>query len=458
MTLLYSIVLYTFIEEESDAPSYETTIVDQKTVHIENVPLELESDEEFVYVQGNCLELDLEEPITLKVEKDKFVQVNYDEDPGTITPDQQLDILDYLPEEKVVEEDRIDDSIAAISAETAHQIIEVFKNTTNEVEAKKQAGTITQEQYEKQINIVERVIEASVVVGAAQTNAKDEGKKINDALPANSGLGDIGTMLDLFYKTQLDYLLGNRDVPEKGETRKVTREPLSQQTRKIDATCEEFTTMIEYVDTAVSHMKGAALYIRNCSKTETKTVVKSYISRVRVSSFRNFDEEKANNEFVEAVKKAIMLNMQQQVIEALEKDHKPSNNVDKELLYQEQLEAVKDYETFEEIVLEVLRQKYVSLTNQEIEIDTFRGVYDNIFRSWALDDPSLNTSGITLEELTAATIQTTRARANNFTYRETIGKEESIFFIVLGSALVVGLAGAISVPLILRKKRRGLGE
>ena len=211
--------------------------------------------------------------------------------------------------------------------------------------------------------------------------------------------------------------------------------------------------MTDFIECSVEHMGEAAHRIRKCSNAQMKKVVKDYVTVVKVSSFREFDETAANEEFVAAVYKAIMLTMQQQVIEALEKDHKPSNNAEKEMVYKQQLEAVKDYDTFEEIVLEVLRQKYVSITKTEIGIDDFRPIYDTIFRSWALDDPTLNESGITLEQLTTATIETTKTNANKFTYRGEFTPQENVFLIVFASAIALGVAAAVVAPIIVSKTK-----
>ena len=189
-----------------------------------------------------------------------------------------------------------------------------------------------------------------------------------------------------------------------------------------------------------------------------KLVVKDYISVVKVASFREFDEAAANEEYVAAVYKAIMLNMQQQVVEALKREHKPSNNAEKERQYQEQLSACEDYDTFEQIVIEVLRLKYDSIEGEKLAYvdseDFFGNIYMPIFRSWALDDPSINPTNITLEELTKATIETTTSKASKMTYRADISKEESVFLIAFGSAVGVGVAAAIALPLIFKKKRR----
>ena len=440
----------------------EPVLIMEKVVHMTDVgtPYKVtqeenpEFEETMVFVRGT--NTDVPEATLLSIPESKFNTIEYDPEAGTITPDQQIDIKELLPEETMVDETRMEESIVAISSETAHEIIVTVNDAHKQNEDALAAGDITQEQYTENKEIIQTVTEASVVVGAGAITASDEGKAVDNALPEDHELGfTMDETLNEFYQTQMDYLLGRKEAPKKeGETRIKFRDG-EQRQAGIDLTIskEDYAKMIGFVDTAVSNMKDAALQIRKCSSAKMKKVVKDYISVVKVSSFRDFDEQAANDEFVEAVYKAIMLNMQQQVIEALKRDHKPSANADKEMVYNQQLAACEDFETFEEIVLEVLRQKYVSVTNAEIEIDDFRPIYKAIFRSWALDDPSLNSSGITLEQLTTATIETTKTNATKFTYRDSVSKQESTFFIFFGAAIAVGVAAAIATPIIVGKAR-----
>ena len=463
--------IYTYEYDETAGQDQGGDVVEvlkmEKVIHFENVSVTFVdpaeepeiaeyTDEPIYNVVGT--NLDIADATLLSCPQSKFNYIEYDPEAGTITNDQQIDIKELLPEEKSVDEERMEDSIVAISSETAHEIIVTVNNAHSEIEDAKTAGTITEDEYLEKKQIIETVTEASVVVGAGQTTASDEGKAVDNALPDDHDLGfTMDETLSEFYQLQMDYLLGRETIPEKQDPNKGALrlgDPLAVQGKiDLDVSKDDYAKMIGFVDTSVSNMKGAALQIRKCSSASMKAVVKSYISKVKISSFRDFDEEDANNKFVEAVSEAIMLNMQQQVIEALKRDHKPSNNAEKEMVYQQQLAACEDIETFKEIVLEVLRQKYVSLTKSEIAIDDFRPIYAKIFRSWALDDPSLNESGITLEQLTKATIETTKANANKFTYRESVTPQESTFLIVFGAAIAVGVGAAIATPVILSKTK-----
>ena len=457
VTFVYDI--YQIIVNEDDNTE-ETSLVGQKTAHMTNVTYEevtgTAANEAFIYVSGSCIEC--EEATTLRVEKSKFITATYDEDPGTITPDQQIDIKDLLPVEASVEEERMEESIVAISSETAHEIIQTVNAAHKEIEEQKAAGTITEQEYQEKKEIIETVTEASVVVGAGQTLATNEGEKVNKALPDNSGVQNMSDAFEYFYQKQMDDLLGTNKA-ERSIIRGISRAPGESQGIDLDVSKEVYAKAIEFVDVSVDYMKTAALQIRKCMTAETTQKlsyeVNRYISTVKISSFRDYNEAEANEDFVQAIYKAIMLHLQQQVIEALKKDHKPSNNPEKEMLYNEQLEACQDYETFEEIVLEVLRLKYVALTEEDIAIDEFRPIYDKIFRSWALDDPSINPTNITLEQLTQATIETTKSNASKFTYRTDMTKEESTALIIIGATLGVGVATAMIVPGILNKKKRG---
>ena len=456
-----------YAETPSDEPTTgdqdpKPTLVNTKVIHMEevtSVTLVTPEDnsifsEPMIFVRGT--NTDVTEATILSVPESKFNTIEYDPEAGTITEDQKTDIRELLPEEKSVDEQRVEDSVVAISSETAHQIITTVNNTLSEIENQKQTGEITQEEYQEKIEIIETVTEASVVVGAGQISAKEEGKAVDNSLPEDHGLEEsISDTLKEFYQKQMDILLG-RD--EKKDERSIVRagELVGQQGR-IDLTIskEDYAKMIGFVDTAVSNMKDAALQIRKCSASKMKKVVGDYIQIVKISSFREFDETDAENKFVDAVYKAIMLNMQQQVIDSLKRSHKPTNNPEKELLYQQQLEACEDYNTFEQLVLEVLRQKYNAISNAtELSAEQFEGTYRAIFRSWALNKPELNPTPITLEELTTATIETTKANASRFEYHTSIESKETLVFIIFGAVAVLGIASSITVPLIVSKTKR----
>ena len=452
--------LYGLATDEPDQISYKTVILTE--VEITSFP---QQEEEIPGVlSGYFSSL----AMRINVEAFVFIEKELNEEATTITPEQEAEINEYMPEivpttpEEEERQQRNEESLTQLSEKTAAEILSAVSSSqseiTQELEQKIAEATTEEEkqqaqaEYQEKREIIETVTEASVVVGAGHQTAHEEGTAITNALPEDSGLDHMGETFNEFYQTQMDYLLGRKKAPEK---RSILREP-NAVTSGIDLTIskEEYGKMIKFVDTAVSNMKDAALQIRKCSSAKMKKVVKDYISVVKISSFRDFDEAAANDEFVEAVYQAIMLNMQQQVIDALKRDHKPSTNADKEAVYKQQLAACEDFETFEEIVLEVLRQKYVSVTNGDIGIDDFRPIYKAIFRSWALDDPSLNTSGITLEQLTTATIETTKSNATKFTYRDSVSPQESTFFIIFGAALGAGLVAAIATPIIVGKARR----
>ena len=468
VTFLYSIVTYTVVGQNPDQPTSEAleqekvrAVIFQKNAHMNDI--EYEDDlEAFVTVTGTCVEC--EDATKLVVPRDKFITATYDDDPGTITPDQQVDIKELLPEETTVDQQRMEESIVAISSETAHEIIVTVNDAHEQNDAAFAAGEITEEAYIENKGIIQTVTEASVVVGAGAITASDEGKAVDDALPDDHDLDEPMTKtLDDFYQLQMDYLLGKKKAPDKQDNRVIYRTGEPQQA-SIDLTIskEDYAKMINFVDTAVSNMKDAALKIRKCSSAKMKMVVKDYISVVKVSSFREFNEQAANAEYVEAIYKATMLNMQQQVIEALKREHKPSNNAERERQYQEQLVACEDYDTFEQIVIEVLRLKYDSIEGEKLAYkdanDFFENIYMPIFKSWALDDPSINPTNITLEELTKATIETTTSKASKMTFRADVSKEESTFLIILGASLGAACIAGITLPIVFRKRRRGLAK
>lgn len=406
----------------------------------------LESEDKFIMLDGVSLSV---VEIPTPEEKDE-----------PISEEQKAQIQTLLPETESTRASEILDS-GEISQGTASDIYLAVSETKSSIDEKRGSEGYTEEEYQKDLSTIQTITEAAVVVGAGAEVAEEKGQSINDALPADSGIVDMSQALDDFYQTQMNYLLGKEVVPDKKEPSKshlrVMRAGESSDPG-IDLNVEEYDLMIEFVDTSVENVEEAALAVRKCSGAPMKANINAYIEMVLGECFRDYDKEKADKEFVEQAHESIMLTMQQQVIEALEKDHKPSNDPQKEAEYQEQLEAVKDLDTFKEIVMEVLRLKYVSLTNEEIGIDSFREIYWNIFQAWALDDPSLNPYGITLEELTNATIETTTKKANRMTFTGQLQTEEIIFLSVVGGVTLAGVGAGIAVPMFLKKKKGVLAK
>ena len=451
LEILYGIYAVNFdeMDEATGEPKPRYDFIFYKTVHFTSVEILSEPDEELGeegYITGECLEC--EEATELSIPMLRY------ENPEAPTEDSQIaeDINSILDDVEAPEEikETITNHIDNVPEDTGAEIVQTMENTL--------AVVTTKEEKE----IVATVMEASVVVSANKANSIAEAIKVDEKLPEDTGLdASLEDTINIFIQDQLDYLLGKKDVREieNNSSRSIKRDG-NRIDNIVDLTIskEDYAKMIGFVDTAVSNMKDAALQIRKCSAATMKASINDYIYGVRISSFREFDEEAANAEFVEAIKEAIMLNMQQQVIEALKREYKPSNNAQKEAQYREQLAACEDIETFKQIVLEVLRLKYVSLTKEDIDIDTFKPIYDEIFRSWALDDPSINPTSITLEELTTATIETTTTKASKIVHRDSISKEESTFLIILGSAVGGVCVVSIVMALIMKPKRRRLAK
>ena len=317
---------------------------------------------------------------------------------------------------------------------------------------------------EAQKELVVKVVETAVEVDAGKATDIHQAQQIDKALPDNANFS-VQSEIDEFYARQMYALFG-------GEAPSRLKTPAGAPTYSIDVHTEGETIgkkieyleneqalygkMVDFVDTGVDHMGKAALKLRKCSGESVTVSIKSYVTTVKVSSFREFDKEEADRKFVEAAYKAILLSMQNEVISILEKDHKPSSNAEKEEQYQKELEAVKDFETFEIMVTEVLRQKYVAITGEQIDdVEDFQPIYWEIFEAWALDKPS--PYPITLEELTQTTIDASTSRARSFTVNSNLLPSEWAFVggVVGGAALVI--AAAAIVPTLLKKKKEKEG-
>ena len=360
-----------------------------------------------------------------------------------------------------------------------NQIKEYFKEE-NRGYVSEEAGTIVYEALSNtsidksdediaaaQQDLVVTVVVTGFAVDSTKASSISGAQEIDKALPENANFS-VESEIDEFYQRQMYELFGGE---QPSRLRKISRATGSEYEIDTDVSGMEkdealdhleneqslYENMVDYVDTGVEHMGKAALKLRVCSGESVTVQVKSYVTDVKVSSYREFDKAAADKEFVEAVYKAILLSMQHEVISILESEHKPSNNAEKEAQYQKELDAVKDLETFEIMVTEVLRQKYVELTGEQIaDVDDFKLIYWEIFSAWALDQPS--PYSITLEELTQTTIEQSKNRAGTFIVHSDLSKAEWGFIagIVGGAALLISAAAVI--PTVLNKKRKKEGR
>ena len=313
---------------------------------------------------------------------------------------------------------------------------------------------------EAQRDLVVTVVETGVQVDAGKATSISDAQEIDKALPETASFSVEGE-IEEFYQRQMAELF-SVDKPSRAHTRAGavtyaidTSTGDREGAEAVDYLANEqalYGKMVDFVDTSVEHMGKSALKLRVCSGESVVVEVKSYVSIVKVSSFRDFDQEAADKEFVETVYKAILLSMQNEVISILERDHKKSSNAEKEAQYQKELEAVKDYETFEIMVTEVLRQKYVALTGEQIDdVEAFHEIYWEIFTAWALDKPS--PYAITLEELTQTTIDESTSRANAFSVNADLTTGEWVYIGCIAGGVALIIAGFAVVPNILKKKR-----
>ena len=338
----------------------------------------------------------------------------------------------------------INDNKEFISDDTGNVIAEALKGTT--------IDESNPEVAEAQKELIVTVVETGIAVDSNKAGDIEYAKEIDKALPDNAQFSVEGEINE-FYVRQMYELFGGQSISRahyrsEEPTYKIDTDTQGREGQEaVDYLANEqslYENMVDFVDSGVDHMSKSSLKLRKCSGESVTVHVKSYVTVVKVSSYREFDKEAADKEFVEAVYKAILLSMQNEVISILEKDHKPSSNAEKEAQYNRELEAVKDIETFEIMVTEVLRQKYVALTGIEIaDVEEFHPIYWEIFKAWALDEPS--PYPITLEELTQTTIDQSASRANTFTARSDLSAGEWGFIggIVGGAALLIAAAAIL---------------
>lgn len=386
-------------------------------------------------------------PAADPIKEETIEEINYAMDSINLSGDQ----IDQI-NNKIIENQEY------ISDDTGNVIYEALLGTTINYEEPEIA--------EAQKELVVTVVETAVEVDAGKATDIQQAQTIDKALPDNANFS-VESEIDEFYARQMYELFGGQS-PTKLKTRAgVPTYSIDTDTKgksgqeAVDYLADEkalYGNMVDFVDTGVDHMGKAALKLRKCSGESVTVQVKSYVTVVKVSSYREFDKEAADKEFVEAIYKAILLSMQNEVISILEKEHKPSGNAEKEAQYNKELEAVKDIETFEIMVAEVLRQKYnsiVEIDKQIADVEEFMPVYWEIFTAWALDTPSEH--GITLEELTTATIEQSTGRAKAFTVNSHLTAGEWGFIAGIAGGMALIITASAVIPTLLKKKREKEG-
>ena len=400
--------------------------------------------------------------LEISVEK---IPVTPEEKAEDISEEQIAQINSLLPESQ---DSRVEEVIGDLNQGTAYQIVEVATDTKSFIDELREEGGegYTEEDYQRDLQTVQSATEAAVVVGAASkdSNITTQVEQMTKSVPNDHGV-DLGGVLKDFYEQQMSYLLGEEVADKKGDqpSRNKTR-ALAPKVNKVDVTdylSQEFDQMLDFVDRSVDDIEDTLLQVRKCSKESVKMAVNHSITTITSKSFRDFDKDKADREFVETLEPVMMATMQSQVLAILEEQYENSDhrNKEKDQVLLDEIDAVKDIETFRIMVMEVLKQKYETLEGSKVyeDLQAFTDeIYWPCFEAWALDKDS--PFGFTFEELTKATIESSSKRANSYAFATSADKPEIVFISVFAGVSALVVAGAIVVPTILKKKRRGLAE
>ncbi|MBQ9513692.1 MAG: hypothetical protein IJR66_01750 [Clostridia bacterium] len=401
---------------------------------------------------------------------------------------------DATEEEKQKAEEqqqKIEEALEIINPETVEEIVDKVSGALNvlEEELERQLEGKTEEEqaeirkeYEENVEKVTIILQSSLIVGAKMDSAVEEAEEFVKTIPENTGI-NMSDLLGDFYKRQYELLL-NKNQGNSSATGYAKRYDASGATGlDLDTDKDTYKNAVEFVDTSVSNMKNAVLLIRTCSGSAVKESVNDYVNRVAYSSFKDFDKDVADREFVENAYTAIMLNLQEQVLSTLEKEYQETKASGKysgkaledyEATYNEQVENVSDFETFEIMILEVMRQKYVTVLNERLDnklltkdeydvlfegakdVDAFEEKYNEIFTNWALNKE--DASGITLEEISNSVIGNTKKKMGAGEYlKNGLSTLELVIFIVVFGALAIGGITILvmkALPVI-KAKRRG---
>ncbi len=367
-----------------------------------------------------------------------------------------MDAVELSPDQISQINQKIEDNKEQIPDSTGGKIADALTNT---------APTLSDdpEVLEAQKDVIVAVVETVIEVETNRPSDIGQSIRTDSSLPKNAGIS-IEQEVREFYELQMANLIGE----EKANRRAILRAPTATD-YKIDVSGKtkedleqdliDYGTMTEFIDDSVQNMNTAGRKLRSCSGEAMKVEVKRTVVKIKTSSFRKFDKEAADLQFAYDVHNAMMLHLQEVVVTELEKDYKPSGNKEKDEQYQKELAACKDIESFTEIVIEVLRQKYNAITDSNVKYEDFveisddgkySGIYWDIFEAWCLDKPC--PYPITFQELTDATVDTTTQNARSFELNTKMTNTEVVFTaaFVGGGVAFISLAGVLGY--ILKKR------
>lgn len=391
------------------------------------------------YVEYNSLE---EESIT----EETVAEINTSMDSVELSEDQKYQINQVISNNA----DKIPDSTGSIIAEALDGTADFISSNEEYAEVQKE--------------IIVFVVETAIEVETNKPSDVGQSIRTDSSLPANAGIS-IEKEVREFYERQMQELLGGNTYPTRLKTRGNDNnyqinvdishiENPDDVIPYLEDELDNYGKMTEFIEDSVDNMNTAGRKLRTCSGESMKVEVRKTVIKIKTSSFRDFDKDAADLQFAYDVHDAMMLHLQEVVVTELEKDYKPSGNKEKDDQYQAELEACKDIESFTEIVIEVLRQKYNALTKSDIKQGKFgekgKGIYWDIFKAWCLDQEC--PYPITFQELTDSTVDVTTQKARSFELNTKVTDTEVTFVaaFVGGSVAFISLAGVLGYVL---KKR-----
>ena len=365
----------------------------------------------------------------------------------------------------------------ALESANNNTLLEIANAASKAFEAVANEQNITEEKKAEYVESVQAATESAVIAGSKLDNSKEEATSITINLPERA-LPNFEQILRTFYSIQYETILG--------KSRRQNAPGGVTITGNIDYELEaaKYRAAVDCINTTVDHMAGAAGMIRECSNEKISTLVNDYVEQIGVRSFRDFDKEKADLEFAAKAYEAILINMQTQTIanlnESYEQLAKSAEGTALDELkeeYESQLAACKDIGQFEWLVIEIMRQKYNSffsdqylkdaitydeyrakvIPDGEANLTAFKKIYTDIFYKWALGDDAISYGytedyGITLQELTDATISSVVLREKKVEISNTPTTAEVTVAVVFGTLSLL-TAGALITLEVLKKKK-----
>lgn len=365
-----------------------------------------------------------------------------------LNPEEAINItqtgINNISNDNVKNDEDLQNALSSIDQTKKNEIVDSSVEKLNEINTQYELGQLEDIEIVDHANKVYQVVRSAIIVENEKEwrtphfEQKDEDAKVK-----------IANYYSVFINNQYDKLLEY----------------------DYDVNLDNYKQSSRMAKKVGQYMENSSYSVHECDGQEKIDKVEQYVSSLSLKMFVDYNEEQADEDFVALVYDAILKHVQQQSLIMLEQIYKQDVESGKYIgpsldkltnEYETRKAEIEDIVIFEKIMLETLKEKYIYLINQKhieglyseyekeqllsktVDLETFKSVYKDIFRKWALNEEC----DITLEELTSVVIEKCTSKSILDKVNKKITSREVIVISVFGGLTIL----AIILKVIFSKK------